>query len=237
VIPLGDIAKKVTKRALTEYFSAMLKRYQVGDTISGSDENHLLWLIQQHPEFEKKRGVGITKFTVSRAKMGSQCFAVVRTDGSICDFSYKECITPTPVLTEVLAAMRQEVADDIQEAKLEHFRKHGDERGRVKCALSGELIDISQAHADHAPPRTFNELARMFLAARDIAPDMSLLTPSKDNEYGRRLCIPPMAAAWRSFHHRMAHIRIVSAKENLARAQDGKPRPEDRQLILVGEDQ
>jgi hypothetical protein len=42
----------------------MLKRYQPGDTISGSDENHLLWLLQQHPEFEQKRGVGIVGFTV-----------------------------------------------------------------------------------------------------------------------------------------------------------------------------
>jgi hypothetical protein len=236
VIPLGDAVKKVTKRALTEYFSAMLKRYQVGATISESDERALRWLIQRHPEYEQKRGCGIAKFTVMGAAYGSQCFAVVRTDGTSTDFSYRDCISPPSARADVLAAMRLEVFDDIQRAKAQRFEKYGDERGRIKSAVSDTLITIERAHADHAPPRTFNELAILFLRARGIDPDNSgLLTPPADNQFGRRLIDPELAAAWRSFHNEVAHVRLITGPENSARSQDGRPRAEDRQLILTGD--
>ena len=258
MIPLGNAAKKVTKKALTEYFSAMLRRHPVnsGDlpaiitdfdefdlgrfkshapvlkpTIFGADEAALHWLVEQHPEYEQKRGCGIAGFTVVRTIFGSCGFAIVRTDGSTTDFSYRECLSPRSVRTEILAALRHEVADDIQDAKLRHFGKHGDELDRVACALTGALIDISQSHADHAPPWTFQNLAAAFLAARGVVISNDLLEPSTDNQHRRRLADPELAAAWRSYHHELARIRVVDAKANIARAED-KPREEDRQLIL-----
>jgi hypothetical protein len=130
-----------------------------------------------------------------------------------------------------LAALRHEVADDIQNAKLQYFSQHGDQSGRVACALTGTLIDISQSHADHAPPWTFQVLAQAFLAAKGIVASEDLLEPSTDNQHRRRLADHELAAAWRSYHHELAHIRIVDASANTARAED-KPRGQDRQLIL-----
>jgi hypothetical protein len=232
--PVGIPATKV---AIKAFFGAMLKRHEIGDKISGPDENHLLRLIQQHPDYAIKIGCGIVGFTVVPSLFGSKCFAVVRADGTTCDFSYRECVSPSTAHAEVLAAMRHEVADDIQAAKVRYFDEHGDEFGRINCRLTGELINISQAHADHAPPRTFNELAVGYLEAREIVADKSLLTPPEDNQFGRRLRIPAMAKDWRRFHHKQAYVRLVSAAANLARSQEGRPRAEDRQLILVGEDE
>jgi hypothetical protein len=261
MIPLGDAAKKVTKKALTEYFSAMLWRYDVNHgirpvinappdefdldrfrsysrdelifkpTIFGDDEAKLHWLIQQHHEYEQKRGCGIAGFTVVGTIFGARGFAIVRTDGSVTDFSYRECLSPKSARTSVLAALRHEVADDIQDAKLRYFSQHSDQSGCVACALTGALIDIAQSHADHAPPWTFQVLAQAFLSAKGIIASEDLLEPSIDNQHRRRLADRELAAAWRSYHHELAHIRVVDAKANIARTED-KPRAEDRQLIL-----
>jgi hypothetical protein len=262
MIPLGDAVKKVTKKALTEYFSAMLRRHDINHgirpvtnaatpdefdldrfrsysrdeltfkpTIFGADEAALHWLIQQHPEYEQKRGCGIAGFTVVGTIFGARGFAIVRTDGSVTDFSYRECLSPKSARTSVLAALRHEVADDIQDAKLRYFSQHGDQLGRVVCPLAETLIDISQSHADHAPPWTFQVLAQAFLCARGIVATEDLLEPNVDNQHRRRLADRELAAAWRSFHHELAHIRVVDAKVNIARAED-KPRAKDRQLIL-----
>ena len=260
MIPLGNAVKKVTKKALTEHFSAMLWRYDVNlgistgpvsdttsdefdlnlfktyprvfkPTIFGADEAALYWLIQQHHEYEQKRGCGIAGFTVVSTIFGARGFAIVRTDGSVTDFSYRECLSPKSARTSVLAALRHEVADDIQDAKLRYFSQHGDQSGCVACALTGAPIDIAQSHADHAPPWTFQVLAQAFLSAKGIVASEDLLEPSIDNQHRRRLADRELAAAWRSYHHELAHIRVVDAKVNIARAED-KPRAQDRQLDL-----
>jgi hypothetical protein len=100
--------------------------------------------------------------------------------------------------------------------------------------LTGALIDISQSHADHAPPWTFQVLAQSFLGAKSIVASEDLLEPNIDNQHRRRLADRELAAAWRSYHHELAHIRVVDAKVNIARTED-RPRAEDRQLILCRE--
>src|SRR5262249_483766 len=160
--------------------------YEPGATISGADDRALRRLIEQHPDYDQKRGCGIACFTVTDdTAFGSRCFVLVRADGSRSDFSYRDCISPKSAPATLLAGMRLEVADDIQAAKVKHFENHGDELGRIKSAVSDVLITIEDAHADHAVPRTFNELAVLFLAARGIDPDNSdLLAPLQDNQFG-----------------------------------------------------
>jgi hypothetical protein len=260
MILLGDAAKKVTKKALKKYFSTMLWRLDVNHgirpvtttpdefdldqfraysrnkltfkpTIFGADEKALHWLIQQHPEYEEKRGCGITGFTVVSTLYGARGFAIVRADGSATDFSFHECLSPKSVRTTVQGTFRYEVADNIHSATLQRFDKYGDELGRVPCALTKKLIDISQSHADHAPPYTFQVLVQTFLTARDIVISEDLLEPRADNQHIRRLADRELAAAWRSYHHELAHIRIVDRDTHKARIED-QPREDDRQLDL-----
>src|SRR6516165_2679144 len=91
MIPLGNAAKKVTQTALLNHFSAMLWRYEIGAVITPEDEAGLRWLIEQHYEFEQKRGCGIARFTIVETIKGARGFAIVRNDGSITDFSYRTC--------------------------------------------------------------------------------------------------------------------------------------------------
>lgn len=76
------------------YFSDMLHRYAPGDRVSPEDSAHLEQLLQRHPKAASKIGVGIDHFEVQEAEYDTQCFRVVRTDGTWESFSYKPCVAP-----------------------------------------------------------------------------------------------------------------------------------------------
>ncbi len=69
-----------------------LNRYSPGDRVAPDDEELLWALIKRHPDALLKIGNGIDHFTVRSADYGTQCFWVVRIDGSTERFSYKECL-------------------------------------------------------------------------------------------------------------------------------------------------
>jgi hypothetical protein len=95
--------------------------------------------------------------------------------------------------------------------KEERVVPHESERRRKgACAISGELISPEQAHADHAPPRTFGTLAITFLEVRGITSDASFVTPPADDQYQPTLSDRRFAAERRAYHHRLAAIRVVA---------------------------
>jgi hypothetical protein len=138
---------------------------------------------------------------------------------------------PSP-LTEALTALRAEVTDDILKKKREWFRDHGNAEGKVACATSGTPITIEEAHADHAPPRSFGTLAIAFLTAHAIQPGPKLVTPPADNQYQPLLADRALAERWRQYHNELAVIRIVARGENLTRGHEGKVKKKDQQLRL-----
>lgn len=76
------------------FFSAMLNKYKPGDRVSDVDTLDLSELLKRHPEALEKIGVGIAHFEVQRADYSTQCFRVVRTDGTSSNFSYQKCVAP-----------------------------------------------------------------------------------------------------------------------------------------------
>ena len=83
-----------TKGAASEFFSTMLHRYKPGDRVTDADAADLASVLDRHSSRAEKVGVGIDHFEVQSADFASQCFRVVRTDGTWARFSYKACITP-----------------------------------------------------------------------------------------------------------------------------------------------
>jgi Protein of unknown function (DUF3223) len=222
-----------TKAAAIEHFREMLHRYNIGDRISDTDAAELAALLERHPTYEQKRGVGIACFTIISAPHNCRAFYITHVDGTSTDFSYRKCIESHPTAREQLhKALRREVGPDIALARLKFFQKNANKEGCVPCALTGALIDIGGAHADHAPPFTFFALAEAFLRARKVDPAKDLLSPPADNQIGRTLCDRALAHDWRVFHHQLANLRIVAADENIRRAKMAMPRAIDRQLVL-----
>ena len=82
------------KGAASEFFSDMLRRYAPGDRVKDVDAADLVSLLDRHPNRVEKIGVGIDHFEVQAADYATQCFRVVRSDGTWARFSYKACISP-----------------------------------------------------------------------------------------------------------------------------------------------
>src|SRR4051812_28234047 len=76
----------------TAFFREMLRKYAVGRRVSEDDAPHLLSLLKHHSDYLEKVGVGISHFIVMQAEYGTQCFCIVRIDGSTEGFSYPHCI-------------------------------------------------------------------------------------------------------------------------------------------------
>lgn len=223
-----------SKGAAEDYFRSMLYRYAVGERIPDPEATELNWLLERHPEFVDKSGVGIEYFNVRSALFGTRCFEINRTDSSKTDFSFKSCVNgkAPSALSEAITALRAEVAEDILKEKRAWFKANGGTEGKVACALTGIRISQEEAHADQAPPRSFGTLAVTFLKARGIEPDSTFVTTPGDNQYQPRLADPKLAQEWKDFHHDLATIRIVAKRGNLSRSHEGKVKKRDNQLRL-----
>lgn len=85
-----------TQLLATAFFKQMLNSYKPGDRVSDDDAEHLVELLKRHSEYESKLGCGIDHFEVMFADYSSQCFGVIRIDGTQDNFSYKHCIDQRP---------------------------------------------------------------------------------------------------------------------------------------------
>jgi Protein of unknown function (DUF3223) len=234
LLQIGEL-QFATKAAAVAHFRRILHAYPIGPTVPEPEATQLKWLLHRHDEAAIKIGAGIDHFQIACALYGKKGFVVVRCDGTTTDFSYLRCVDGKAPSTraQVFEAMRAEVQGNILDRKQAYFNAHADAAGKVKCAVTGALISIDEAHADHAAPWTFNNLAVAFLTARGIKPDdPSLITPPADNQYQPRLVDRVLAGAWRAHHHSLATIRIVAKNFN-ERSREGRPNPKNRQLILA----
>lgn len=78
----------------TTFFASMLQKYKPGDRVSDEDALDLGSLFERHREYVEKSGCGISHFEVQDGDYATQCFRVVRTDGTWARFSYPACIAP-----------------------------------------------------------------------------------------------------------------------------------------------
>lgn len=196
----------------TEHFRQILYRHEVGSVIPEPDATHVYWLLERHPEATKKIGAGVKELSTRDAMFNTRCFEIRRMDGTATDFSIKSCIdgkAPT-VFSEVLRALRMEVAEETKQMKWGFFRESTNPDGKVPCALTGRLLTLDEAVIDHNPPNTFKALAQRFLGKEGIVPTAALVTPSEDNQYTPRLIDRGLGKRWQDFYRANATVRVVA---------------------------
>ena len=231
-IQIGELIF-ASKAEAAEHFRQILYKYEIGEGVSKADARELFWLLQRHPTFEQKCGPGVLGFIIIQAPYNSRGFGIIRTDWTSTDFSYLKCISPpSTALQTVIRALRTEVQQDILQAKRDYFELNGDELGHVPCKETGALVTIDEADADHAPPFSFDVLAKTFLSARKITPDEAMLTPPADNQFGRQLVDRALGDDWREYRHCHADMRIVAKAKHRTLSQANRPKLPNRQLIL-----
>ena len=213
--------------AATTFFKEILNRYQPGTRVSDDDSLELAALLERHSEYVTKVGCGISHFEVMSTEHGTQCFRVVRTDGTGTDFSYPHCITGRAPSRkqEVCQAFRRVVRFDLYNARDKFFSENSDSNGRVTCAVTGDLITRDEGHMDHRPPMTFEVIVTTFLSARGISLANVPLTTGQDEQVAPEITDQTLAAAFQTYHASMARLDIVKDTVNLAQSSRHRIKP------------
>lgn len=204
----------------TTFFKAMLNRYRPGERVSDDDGLDVAALLERHTEYAMKVGCGVSHFEVVMTEHGTQCFRIVRTDGSGTDFSYPYCISQRPPSRkqEVSQAFRRVVRFDLYKARDIFFAAHSDADGLVACAVTAERIGRDQAHMDHRPPMTFEVIVTTFLCGRGLSLDGVPLTTGQDDQVSPEVTDESLREAFRIFHTGVARLDFVKDTINLAQA-------------------
>lgn len=216
-----------------EFFRGMLGRYKAGDRVSSDDAIDLSALLERHSEYPQKVGKGVNHFEVMATEQGTNCFRVVRIDGSGTDFSFRHCITQRPPSRkqEVSAAFRRVVRFDLYAARDKFFSENRGDDGKVLCGVTGERIARDESHMDHRPPMTFEVIVTTFLEARGMSLDQVSITSGQDEQVSPEITNEDLAETFRGYHSRVAKLDIVKREVNLS--QSSRNRIKDGRVKLT----
>ncbi len=217
------------------FFKAILNRYRPGERLTEEDGLDLVALLERHTEYVDKVGCGVGHFEVMRTEHGTQCFRIVRTDGSGTDFSYIHCISQRAPSRkqEVSQGFRRAVKLDLYRARDRFFAAHKGADGLVACAVTSERIGRDQGHMDHCPPMTFEVIVTTFLCGRGLSLDDVPLTTGRDEQVSPEVTDEALRDNFRSYHARVARLDFVISSVNLAQA--GRHRLRPGRIDLVSE--
>lgn len=208
-----------TQAALADRVRSIIKRYKPDATVDIFDTPFLQSLIAMHPEAEQKIGCGVAAFSVEDNPMypgpRARGLRLHRIDGTSTDFSFWECIRPTPHAKKVQRAFRAAIEPDTLEFKRRFFDGLPD--GVGVCPDTGEPVTFSACHVDHKAPNTFDALMLRFIEAEGLdANHIQVFGAGIDNTYQDRLVDLALEQRWRDFHNTYAVLEVVSATANLS---------------------
>lgn len=205
-----------TKSELQERVKRILWSYKDGQTLATDDFEFMLDLLQNHPRAETKKVAGVAYMLVKKNPIyhGTRSFYLVRHDGTETDFSYIECITPTPKRKKVKMACRVLVEPYTIEFKRRFFDERG---GAAICELTREEIHFIGSHVDHVPPKTFDALFAQFICYYDIDIEaVEFKDECVDNKIQDELADENLSTLWVKWHNEHAELRVVSKRANLS---------------------
>ena len=199
-VALGFKHKKDWAAALQHILKTSPHGHRIED-----GHNYIMAALAQHPEAEEKIGCGADYFVTGFGpdKYGSTGFYLVRTDGSLVNFSYRVGMNGRPnPWAAFCSALREAVSYDVLDWKNTQFKA-----GPVPCPLCGRVMDRKDAHADHTHPVTFNSLAKEFAEDHGIEPSAVLYK----NVPMYELADEALEVRWVQFHQARAVLRLLCA--------------------------
>lgn len=207
-----------SQKVALEYVRAILRKNGAWSMIT--PENHdfsfMINLFERHPDFDYKRGCGISKFAVVRNPFVPKhlCVDIIREDGTRVDISFVTAVSgKKKSLNSMWAgALRREVVEQVL-----FFREVNFVPG-MACPLCGmKLLDIPDVHIDHVNP-TFEQLVKEFECFLRTAHIEIPTEFTKDGAHDPiRLCPKDVKIAqlWKRFHKTRAVLRIICRPCNL----------------------
>jgi len=149
---------------------------------------------------------------------GSATIAL-KTNGTSTDWSWTECLSPTPHDKKVRRAFRVLLEPQVIKMKQRFFDTAG---GVAQCPITGAQMTFTSAHVDHIPPQTFETLFNTFIQEEGIdLAAVQISSEGKDNIYQDTIADESLAARWLDYHERSAALRVISARANLSEVKRG----------------
>jgi hypothetical protein len=213
-----------TQGDATAFFKAVLNSYRPGERVSDENALDFAALLERHSEYGAKVGCGVSHFEVMMTERGTQCFRIIRSDGSGTDFSYLHCVSQRPPSRkqEVSQAFRRGVRFDLYDASDSFFATHSDPDCLISCAATGERIRRDEAHMDHRPPMTFEVIVTTFLAGRGLSLNDVPLTTGQDDQVSPEVTDRALCEEFRAYHAKVAVLDFVRNTVNLAQASQNR---------------
>ena len=173
------------------------------------DIKFLLWIFENHPEWELKEGVGISSISIQK-NMYNRCFQLNRVDGSSTDISYTKCISSRSKLAQVKSACRYAISSHIIA-----FRNDNVVFGVTACPFTGEVLTRENTHIDHYD-MTFEEMFKLWVGKYDIDFLFSKINETKDNCVITCFTDKSIVSDFIQFHNDNTQLRAVSKAANLS---------------------
>jgi hypothetical protein len=202
-----------TKTALTKAIQKILHADRVGSDLNDSDTDFLVDLVARyHPDPDSKIGCGVKRMWRDRNEYNGVGFYLERIDGTTTDFSFKKCLNPPTHAQKVEKAARFAVLDQIGRFKMKSFE--GDKQ--PVCLYTKVILSPNDCHVDHEPPRTFQNLFRVFLKITERNIDLIKLRPRGDNSVYEEFEDKELERHWQAWHEANAKLRVLSRRGNLS---------------------
>jgi len=211
-----------TKKEAKKLYSKILNETDLEHDLEGGNYDYVMALLLNHPCADEKIGCGVEAIRVSTGYTAlNRCFHVVRTDGTVDNFSISKCIDGEhSEFHKFCIACRRAVEADVRSYKRKYFEKNSDENGMVKCQSTCQLISFDEAHVDHREPFTFSALAYFF--HKSLGMDLCSVQYATKGKYGNEFSDVTLIELFQKWHEENAKLRIVHGKENLSKSYLGR---------------
>lgn len=203
-----------TKDDLRERIRDIAAAYRDEQELNAEDLTFMLAVLDRHPQAETKIGCGVRSMVVRTNPVyrNNRSFYLYRIDDTGTDWSWTECLNPTPYAKKVIRAFRVLIEPQTMAFKRAFFATTAG-----LCELTGEQITPLSSHVDHAPPVTFEKLVDDFLTEYDLSINaIPLRDELSDNKYVDMIDDDLIAVRWIEYHRAHAVLRVVSRYANLS---------------------
>ena len=225
IIRLGNGKSFSSKAACLKYFKDLLNANPRGTKVPDQHFSDLHSLFVRNPDYQEKVGSGVDHFIVDKSPdWPTNCFYVVRRDGTRTDFSYKASVDgqEIPFKARVSSAFRYTVYEELVELKALAIKERLLPNGKIICDATGQEIETHEAELDHQPPKTFQVLLDDYLKAHALTYAEIPLSSPKDNQSAYSITDLDLVEDFQRYHREAGSFRIIQAAYNRSQAAQHK---------------
>lgn len=97
----------MTKKEKTNCCQEILSRHHYGESVLKGDFDFLMTIFEGHPNWQDKKGTGISEIKVQSTEYNNKCFCLYRLDGTSVDISYVAAIRGNPKPRKVITTTQK----------------------------------------------------------------------------------------------------------------------------------